>query len=194
MLCDITRTTSCSSIYVRRRSLGAAPVTLTVKNLSLNAAYYAITLALVPATVLQLEWRWWGATQPRWVLRLLGAAVGLAGVLLQGWSIILLQRGGGGTPSPVVPPARLVTSGPYGWVRNPLNLGEVLLLAALAAWFGSWLLAVYAALALVGFHLFILMWEEPRHRVLFGPSYGAYTGRVNRLLPRRPAGSKGTAA
>jgi protein-S-isoprenylcysteine O-methyltransferase Ste14 len=172
---------------VRWRSCRVSPVTLTLKNLVLNAFYYGVTVAVLPVALLRIEGRWWGAGEPHWILRAISAVLGSAGVLLQGWCIVLLQRRGGGTPSPILPAKHLVTEGPYGWLRNPLNLGEVLLLVALAGWFASWLLLAYAGLAMVGFHIFVIAREEPRHRALFAQPYEAYAARVGRWLPRRPA-------
>lgn len=119
-------------------------------------------------------------------LRSVGIVLGLAGVLLQGWSIVLLQIRGRGTPSPAAPPVRFVSEGPYAWVRNPINLGELLLLFGLAAWFASWVLLVYSALAWLSFQIFIIAWEEPRHRRLYGSEFVRYCVRVSRWSPRPP--------
>lgn len=155
------------------------------RNILLNALYYAVTVGAWPAGVLWLESRWWGLRHPSFSLRVVGNLLGLVAVGLHVWCIILLQRRGGGTPSPVAPPERLVTQGPYAWLRNPLNLGEGLFFLALAAWFGSWALVLYACVALLSFHLFIVTWEEPRQRRVFGSQYVEYAARVNRWLPRR---------
>lgn len=88
-------------------------------------------------------------------------------------------RLGGGGPGLSVPPQRLVTSGPYAFVRNPMYLGHLAFLLGVAVTLRSWFgLALLAGTAL---------WfdrrvrdDEARLRALFGPAYAAYASRVRR--------------
>ncbi len=165
---------------------------LTLQNVVVNLAYYAITVGLVPATIRSAEAALGLPTHPAIGLRAMGVVLGGAGLLLQVWCIVLFQRVGRGTPSPLVATRRFVCQGPYRWVRNPLNLGELLVFLALAAWFGSIGLLAYAGLAGLAFHAFIVLWEEPRHATLFGEAYTHYRRSVHRWLPRPPpAGGAG---
>jgi protein-S-isoprenylcysteine O-methyltransferase Ste14 len=158
---------------------------LSAFNLLINAMYYGITVVALPWSVLKVEaaLRW--PHYPSALLSGIALILGMFAVSLQAWAIVTLQTQGGGTPSPARPPRHLVQAGPYAWLRNPLNVGEVALLAALAAWFGSPGLAAYALLAALAFHLFIVFWEEPRHRALFGPAFDDYRARVSRWIPQR---------
>ena len=45
-----------------------------------------------------------------------------------------------------------------------------------------------AALAALGFHLFVLLVEEPSLEKRFGESYAAYRRATNRWVPRLPRG------
>lgn len=108
----------------------------------------------------------------------------LSGAGLQLWCIVLFQSLGRGTPSPAFAPQKLVSEGLYALVRNPLNIGEVMLFLAIASWFASPLLLAYAALAALAFHCFIVKWEEPQHLKRFGEKYLEYRAKVNRWLPR----------
>lgn len=149
---------------------------LLAKNLAVNAIYYAITIVALPALVLLLDaWR-----RPSPALRAIGALAILAGAALQLWCIVVFHRRGRGTPTPALPPVQLVASGPYAIVRNPMNIGEVLLLAGLAAWFGSIGLAMYAAASWLAFHFFITRYEEPHLERTFGAAYDEYRRRVGR--------------
>ncbi|MBI5239975.1 MAG: isoprenylcysteine carboxylmethyltransferase family protein [Elusimicrobia bacterium] len=101
----------------------------------------------------------------------------------------MFQREGRGTPSPAwpaLPPVRLVTLGPYRLVRNPMNIGEVALFLALAGWFGSGMLLLYAIASGLTFHLFVRLREEPAHRSKFGAAYKEYCASVARWWPRVP--------
>lgn len=162
-------------------------MTLTGKNIVLNIAYYGVTAVGLPAVVLVAEngFRFGRDNDP--ALRFLAVGLAFAGIALQLWCITLFQRKGGGTPSPVWPPTQLVVAGPYRWVRNPMNLGEVLVFLALAAWFDSWVLVLYALLAWLTFHLYVVLYEEARLARRFNGSYDSYRRVVGRWLPKFPA-------
>src|SRR5688572_5804296 len=125
------------------------PVGLLGKNLLVNAIYYALTVVALPAAVLFLDDHRFAPQ------RVIGTIAIVAGAALQLWCIVLFHRRGGGTPTPALPPRRLVTSGPYRVIRSPMNAGEVVVFAGLAAWFGSIGLALYALAAWIAFHVFI---------------------------------------
>ena len=166
------------------KRIAVTAVNLTAANIAINAAYYLLTLGLGPWLFLRIENRVGLDRYPIWWLRGIGIAIGFAGISLQVWCIFLLQKVGRGTPSPALPPKRLVHTGPYRFVRNPLNIGELALFLALSAWFGSLALLLYAALAWVAFHVFIVSREEPRNITEFGNEYARYRENVNRWTPR----------
>ena len=91
-------------------------------------------------------------------------------------------RLGGGGPGLAVPPERLVTTGPYAWLRNPMYAGHLVYLAGAAlvlrSWFGAALWIAHA----VWFDLRVRK-DERRLRGLFVESYEAYCRRVARWLP-----------
>jgi protein-S-isoprenylcysteine O-methyltransferase Ste14 len=101
---------------------------------------------------------------------------------------------GRGTPGPWDAPRRVVTRGPYQWVRNPIYLAALLVVLGEAGLFGSsWLLAYAGAMAAC-FHLFVTGYEEPALRRRFGPGYLAYRSTVPRWIPRRPHPAGGEVA
>lgn len=52
-----------------------------------------------------------------------------------------------------------------------------------ALFFGSAGLLAYAACVALGFHLFVVLWEEPHLREKFGAEYDEYFRRVPRWIP-----------
>ena len=159
---------------------------LTVFNALVNLLYYGVTVGFLPWIVLWIEDYWGVPRVSHPVLLGMAALAGWTGAGLQWWCIVLFQRRGRGTPSPVRPPQKLVIAGPYRWVRNPINLGELMVFVALAAWFGSLGLLVYAALALLAFDIFVRRWEEPALQRQFGQAYDDYRQRVRRWMPKGP--------
>lgn len=115
-----------------------------------------------------------------------GSVVIAAGLALYAWCVWNFAAVGGGTPGPWDAPRRVVATGPYRWVRNPIYLGMLLVVSGEAWLFLSpWLLAYAAAMAIVS-HLFVIGYEERTLQRRFGPAYLDYRRAVPRWLPRRP--------
>jgi protein-S-isoprenylcysteine O-methyltransferase Ste14 len=92
-----------------------------------------------------------------------------------------IARGGGG-PGLEVPPERLVTSGPYRFMRNPMYLRHLIFFAGLAVTFGSY----FAVALLLGHAIWFdrrVRADEARLATRFGAEYRDYMGRVRRWLP-----------
>jgi protein-S-isoprenylcysteine O-methyltransferase Ste14 len=114
-----------------------------------------------------------------------GAALVVAGGCLVGWSILSFVFVGKGTAAPFDPPRRLVVSGPFRYLRNPIYVGAVIAMAGAALYFRSWgLLAFDAAIAVI-FHVLVRAYEEPVLSRTFGAAYDAYCASV----PRWPGGA-----
>lgn len=88
---------------------------------------------------------------------------------------------------------RVVETGPYARVRNPLYVGNLLIFVGLGVMTWPWALAVGPLLAVHYHH--IVAWEESNLAVKLGEPYLAYLRRVPRWLPRgggdRPGASGG---
>lgn len=109
-------------------------------------------------------------------------ALGLAGLALALLSFLAFAVIGRGTPAPIDPPKELVREGPYRWTRNPMYVGITSILLAEALFFRSWALAAYAGGVASMFQAFVLLYEEPVLRRLFGASYEEYCREVPRWL------------
>jgi len=91
---------------------------------------------------------------------------------------------GGGTPAPIAPPKMLVVRGLHRFVRNPMYIGVLLIVAGQVWLFWSRSLFLYVALLWSAFHLFVLIYEEPTLQKEFGESYERYRAGVPRWIPR----------
>jgi protein-S-isoprenylcysteine O-methyltransferase Ste14 len=110
----------------------------------------------------------------------------LTGGLILLWSFWNFLREGRGTPSPTDPPQELVAVGFYRYVRNPMYVGILLILAGHFLWFGYWSFLFYILIAFVTVHLFVTLYEEPTLKQKFGSSYDDYLRRVPRWIPKLP--------
>ena len=116
--------------------------------------------------------------------RLAGVALIIAGVpgVLDSFARFALQ--GLGTPAPIAPPQKLVVTGLYRYVRNPIYIAVVAVIFGQALLFGDWRLLWYGALLWLFFHVFVVMYEEPTLKQTFGTEYESFRTNVPRWIPR----------
>jgi protein-S-isoprenylcysteine O-methyltransferase Ste14 len=148
-----------------------------------------VFFVLAPGMVAGLVPWWvtrWGAQAPLfgWAGRIVGGALVLAGLLVLLDSFARFAFVGRGTPAPIVPTERLVVSGLYRHVRNPMYLAVVSMIFGQALLFGRGTLAGYGALVWLAFHVFVLIYEEPTLRRRYGAQYDRYRAEVRRWRPR----------
>ena len=156
---------------------------LLMRNLLFTATVPGFVIGWVPLRVFEHRAQWpdfFGARH--W------AAVGLfavgAGVFLHcQW---LFFSRGQGTPAPIDPPKKFVRRGLYKWVRNPMYLGVLAMVAAEVLFLRSFDILVYLVCLACVIHLFVLLYEENALRRQYGAMYEDYRTAVRRWLPRRP--------
>ena len=105
------------------------------------------------------------------------------GCLIAGWCVGQFSIAGNGTPAPFDAPRKLVISGPFRYVRNPMYYGGGLLLCGFSLLKQSATIAVFTIGFLVLAHLFVVFYEEPTLKARFGEEYRQYCGRVHRWWP-----------
>jgi protein-S-isoprenylcysteine O-methyltransferase Ste14 len=115
-----------------------------------------------------------------------GALVTALGALVYFGCVFDFAQRGRGTPAFWDPPRLLVVNPCFRAVRNPMYAGVALMIAGQALWSGSPLTLAWCALVTASFHVFVVAYEEPHLRSVFGPRYEAYCARVPRWLPRVP--------
>ena len=104
------------------------------------------------------------------------------GTLLLLWCVREFYVAGRGTLAPWDPPRHLVITGPYQISRNPMYLGVVSILFGWCALWDSRTLIIYSVLFAIGFHLRVILVEEPWAARRFGAEWEAYRARVSRWL------------
>ncbi|MBX6331482.1 MAG: hypothetical protein IRY91_06525 [Gemmatimonadaceae bacterium] len=116
--------------------------------------------------------------------RLFAAACFAIGVPWLASSIYWQHRNGKGTPLPLVPTKRMLTTGPYRFCRNPMALGAIF-------WLAGWALVANSRTALYGgvgcfaaaifsYHKLI---EERELEERFGEVYTRYKSTTPFLFP-----------
>ena len=116
--------------------------------------------------------------------RALGVLLIAAGapVVLDSFARFALQ--GLGTPAPILPTRRLVVSGLYRYVRNPMYVGVSWLIFGQGMLLGDARVLAYGVLVWLGFHTFVVVYEEPTLRRTFAAEYERFCAAVPRWIPR----------
>lgn len=117
-------------------------------------------------------------------LRPLGFALAIAGGVVAALCIAAFVTIGRGTPAPFDPPRVFVARGTYRYVRNPMYLGAVGVIAGAGLILRSPSILLLAVAFLLLTHLLVVLYEEPALRERFGSSYAQYSAEVRRWLPR----------
>lgn len=152
-----------------------------MRTITYATLFIAFVLILLPAQVLS----WAGVASPRTLggaqiggLVVCGLGAALALSCVAAFALI-----GKGTPAPFDPPRKLVIRGPYRWVRNPMYIGAAVALAGAALFYRSAALWAFVAGFLIVTHLFVVLYEEPHLRRVFGQEYDSYCRAVHRWAP-----------
>lgn len=118
------------------------------------------------------------------VLRVVGAGLVALGLIAVIESFVRFVWKGFGTPAPVAPPKRLVVTGSYRWVRNPIYVGVIVIVLGEALILGEVGMFGYAAILWLFFHLWVFFVEEPSLGLTFGDEFATFKANVPRWLPR----------
>ena len=116
-------------------------------------------------------------------LAVLAAVFGLLGVACSLLGVVSFRRAHT-TLNPMKPAAAttLVVSGIYGFTRNPMYLGFLLLLLGEIAWLGNAAALITAPMLMFYLNHLQIAPEEFALRERFGAEFAAYTARVPRWL------------
>ena len=151
----------------------AAPGRRTTGVLALG--YWLALLALVAGLT-------WG---PQWSggVRWAGLLVAVTGLVWRGWAMRTLGVFYTRTLR-VVTKQRLVTTGPYRWIRHPGYLGSLMVWGGAAVATGAILASVVVLAVLAPTYIYRIAAEEQMLRRELGDEYAAYAEHTWRLLPR----------
>lgn len=150
-----------------------------------SAAFFLAVPAVVGIVV---PW-WLGTTVTRWVLpdwaglRWLGGAAVVVGVIGLVACFVDFVRARG-TPAPIAPTDRLVVTGLYRYVRNPMYVAVFMMIVGQALWHASGVVLAYGVAAWATTAVFVRWYEEPTLADQFGPAYDEYRQSVPAWIPR----------
>jgi protein-S-isoprenylcysteine O-methyltransferase Ste14 len=153
-------------------------------------AFSGLFLLVAPGTIAGLlpwavgGWRFEQDFGDNVALRAAGGVLVALGGLALLECFVRFAWSGFGTPAPVAPPQKLIVTGLYRHVRNPMYVAVVALVLGQALLFGQTQLLLFAAAVWALFHTFVLAYEEPTLREKFPDDYARYRQAVPRWIPR----------
>jgi len=105
------------------------------------------------------------------------------GFILTGWSVFHFLKVKG-TPVPLNPPPKLVSSGPYSYARNPMLTGIFFIMFGIGLWIGSLsLIMVFTPLFILLNTLELKKIEEPELEKRLGRTYLEYKQKTPMFIP-----------
>jgi protein-S-isoprenylcysteine O-methyltransferase Ste14 len=105
------------------------------------------------------------------------------GITIDLWAMVVMAR----RRANILPhraATALVTDGPFAWSRNPIYLGNTLLLSGCGLAFGNAWLLVGAAVAAIAVTVLAIRREEAHLASRFGDAWMAYAARTRRWFGR----------
>jgi len=118
------------------------------------------------------------------VFKITGGLFLLLGLVFLIGNIVTFAKIGNGTLAPWDPPTKLVVTGMYRYVRNPMITGVMFILIAESLLTLSLYISCWAVLFIFGSVVLIPIIEEPQLEKRFGDDYRLYKRHVPRWIPR----------
>jgi len=114
-------------------------------------------------------------------IRWAGLAVGALAVVGVHWVFTTFGEQAGGAAA--AGPPRLVTHGPYRWVRHPMYLVMIVLFLSLGVMISNGFILSYTVALLLALRLFAVPREDARLAARFGDEYERYRSRTGAFVP-----------
>jgi protein-S-isoprenylcysteine O-methyltransferase Ste14 len=161
-------------------------MSLTVKKV---AKFYVACVLLVPVAyvvvpLLLIRYsRQWQLPQVAFFgQQYMGLVVTIAGLVLFPYCTGVFFKHGKRTPLFTESQGHFFTNGLYGYTRNPMYVGHILVILGVFVWTGYYLLLGYSILTWFILHLYLIAIEEPQLKKRYGADYESYLRAVPRWI------------
>ncbi|RGE22009.1 isoprenylcysteine carboxylmethyltransferase family protein [Leucobacter sp. wl10] len=146
--------------------------------------FWGLFLGAIPLVIAALEQRWGLQLDPPAAVPVAGAVLLVPASALGIWAALAMSLRGEGTPLPSAAARRLVVSGPYRYVRNPMAVAGIAQGVAVGLLLGSWLVVLYALSGSLLWNRVVRPLEEADLQARFGAAFAVYRERVACWIPR----------
>ncbi len=149
----------------------------------------AVTWAVVDGglPLLLVRWQYHVEASGLFIPRqpVIGMTIAVLGVIAGFWAGSTLAISGGATLWPFDRPRRLVITGPYAWLRNPLVTSTLWIGIGVGLYTGALLVFAYLAFGAILWHVIVRPVEDANLQRYFGREFEAYHRSVRCWLPMR---------
>jgi len=152
--------------------------------------FWGTFLLVIPVVVSLVEARWMLRIDIPLGVRIAGGVLLVCATALGIWSAVSMSVKGEGTPLPSQMAHRLVVTGPYRYVRNPMAVAGIAQGVAVGLLLGSWMVVAYSLFGSILWNTVVRPLEEADLESRFGSDFAAYRSRVACWVPIRPAASR----
>jgi protein-S-isoprenylcysteine O-methyltransferase Ste14 len=113
------------------------------------------------------------ATPPARMIAISAAVIVIIGALIRLWAAGVVMKN-----------EQLATSGPYGYVRHPLYVGNILGVGGMTVISGTWWAYLITALFFWLFYPTTIKYEDSKLENIFGEPWRQWSSKVRALIPR----------
>jgi protein-S-isoprenylcysteine O-methyltransferase Ste14 len=161
-----------------------------MKSRSAALAASGLWLVIAPGTVAGLlpwlitSWRVGDDFGGSSIVRGIGVAIVVVGGAALAECFWRFAWTGLAAPVPITPTRKLIATGLYRHVRNPMYFAVITMVVGEALLLGRASLLAYAFIAWIFFHMFVVAYEEPTVRTQFPADFERFARAVPRWIPR----------
>ncbi|MER7446649.1 isoprenylcysteine carboxylmethyltransferase family protein [Microbacterium sp. NPDC097977] len=149
-------------------------------------AFWGTFLIVVPLIAAVVEARWGLRIDAPPAVHIAGGVLLVVATALGVWSAVSMSVDGEGTPLPSQMARRLVITGPYRYVRNPMAVAGIAQGVAVGMLLGSWMVVAYSLVGSLLWNTLVRPLEEADLEQRFGAEFVAYRNRVTCWIPASP--------
>lgn len=149
--------------------------------------FWGTFLILVPVVAAVVEARWGLRIDAPPAVPIAGGVLLAVATALGVWSAVSMSVDGEGTPLPSQMARRLVITGPYRFVRNPMAVAGIAQGVAVGMLLGSWMVVAYSLVGSLLWNTLVRPLEEADLEQRFGAEFAEYRSRVTCWIPSSPA-------
>lgn len=118
------------------------------------------------------------------IVKVIGVLIGLSGLSLFVYTVLLFRKIGKGTLAPWTPTQKLVVDGPYRYCRNPMITGVFFILIGESLILHSTNILIWSGVFFLINTTYFVLKEEPDLHKRFGDEYLRYKRNVPRWIPK----------
>ncbi|MGE0268063.1 MAG: isoprenylcysteine carboxylmethyltransferase family protein [Candidatus Omnitrophota bacterium] len=154
-----------------------------VKTIFQTSIFWTLFLVIIPCVIDKIETFYHLPGFDFYFRPVIAIVIFILASLLGLSSGIVMAVKGEGTPLPLNCTKKLVISGPYQFVRNPMAIAGLCQGLAVGIWFGSWFIGLYVISGMILWNQYVRPIEELDLLNRFGDDYKHYQQKIKCWIP-----------